>query len=111
MKKITLILTLALVITGCTFTSETKQSQLPVIDVNKEYPLKRIDIHEIADVEYIPLETTDSSMLQVDVSISITDNCIMVSDILQHILVFFDRKGKYLHTVNRYGRGPGEYVA
>ena len=111
MKMITLILTLALVITGCTFTSETKQSQLPVIDVNKEYPLKRIDIHEIADVEYIPLETTDSSMLQVDVSISITDNCIMVSDILQHIVVFFDRKGKYLHTVNRYGRGPGEYVA
>ena len=107
--KTSLIIFIVLLFSGCKSQKEdTIKAEIPTIDLEKEYPIKRIDIHEIADVEYIPLQTTDSSMLQVDVGISITDNCIMVSDILQHIVVFFDRKGKYLHTVNRYGRGPGE---
>ena len=110
--KTSLIIFIVLLFSGCKSQKEdTIKAEIPTIDLEKEYPLKRIDIHEIAEVEYIPLETTDSSMLQVDVNISITDNHIMVSDISQHSVIFFDRTGKYLHTVNRYGRGPGEYVA
>ena len=36
---------------------------IPVIDLRADYPEKRIDIRDIADIEYIPLEMTDSSLL------------------------------------------------
>ena len=93
MKKITLIFTLALVITGCTFTSETKQSQLPVIDVNKEYPVKRIDIHEIAEVEYIPLQTTEESLIQIVSNKALSENYIIIFDIIQRVFLFSTDRG------------------
>ena len=40
-----------------------KDSTLPILDISKEYPEIELDIHEIADVEYVPLETTDSSVI------------------------------------------------
>lgn len=69
---------------GCT--SERRADTvraLPVIDVNKEYPVKRIDIHELADVTYIPLETTENSLLQTFAGGAISDSGIVAFDILQ----------------------------
>ena len=61
----TLCLLLAFNLSSCKQSSRNdfSNSELPVIDLEKEYPVKRIDIHEIADVEYIPLETTDESLI------------------------------------------------
>lgn len=109
MKKIALILTLTLVITGCTFTSETKQSQLPVIDVNKEYPVKRIDIHEIAEVEYIPLQTTEESLIQIASGHAISEDYIIIFDVIQHVFFIYDRQGNFIHSFKRFGLGPEEY--
>ena len=47
---------------GCS-TDKSKSDSLPVIDLSREYPVEKKDIHEIADVEYIPLETTEASVL------------------------------------------------
>ena len=94
---------------GCT--SERRADTggaLPVIDVNKEYPVKWIDIHELAEVTYIPLETTENSLLQ-SYPLAVSDSLIIAFDILQSQFHFFDGKGKYLHTINRHGLGPEEY--
>ena len=84
-------------------------SGLPVIDLEKEYPVKRIDIHEIADVEYIPLETTDESLLQTPTSWSVSEDTIVIFDVLQHSIFVFDGQGKHIRTINRFGQGPEEY--
>ena len=87
-------------------------SGLPVIDLEKEYPVKRIDIHEIADVEYIPLETTDESLLTSGGTKAVSDKYIVIADYApdNNQILIFDRKGKYLKTINRRGQGPGEYL-
>ena len=73
-------------------------SELPIIDLEKEYPVKRIDIHEIADVEYIPLETTDESLLQ-------TPNSWAVSEIRLLYLMFYNIPFSYLMVKeNIYGQ-------
>lgn len=95
---------------GCTSTSSNKIStKLPVIDLNKEYPIRRIDIHEIADVEYIPLETTDESLLQTPNSWAVSEDTTVIFDVLQHSIFVFDGKGKHIRTIDRFGQGPEEY--
>ena len=107
------LLFLLLGITACTSkSSQQADSDLPVIDLEKEYPVKRIDIHEIADVEYIPLETTDESVLMNGWEKSISDKYIILADTGNgtYRFLIFDRQGKYIRTIDRQGQGPGEYL-
>ena len=49
---------------GCSKQSKAPtDSTLPVLDLSKEYPEIELDLNEIAEVEYVPLETTDSSVI------------------------------------------------
>ena len=43
--------------------SQSRKVDLPVIDVLKKYPEKKIRLQDIADIEYIRLETTDDILL------------------------------------------------
>ena len=55
-----------LALLGCSSPSpQPIVSSLPVIDIDKarDYPVKCIEIREVADVEYIPLETTKKSLV------------------------------------------------
>ena len=110
----TLCLLLAFSLSSCKQSSRNdySNSELPIIDLEKEYPVKRIDIHEIADVEYIPLETTEESLLTSGTAKAVSDKYIIVSDYApeNHQILIFDRQGKYIRTINRKGQGPEEYL-
>ena len=109
-KVFYLFILLFLIICGCTsISSNTEPTNLSIIDVEKEYPVKRIDIHEIADVKYIPLETTDESLLQTPNSWAVSEDTIVIFDVLQHSIFVFDGKGKHIRTIDRFGQGPEEY--
>ena len=109
MRTIYVILFAAFIfIYGCTIQpNKTTNSSLPILDVSKEYPEIKIDIHELGEVEYIPLETTDESVMSTPCKYKISEKYIIVKDI--DILYFFDRKGKYLYKINHRGGGPKEY--
>ena len=113
MKKFLSIILLTTLVACSNGSKQSIESDLPVIDLEKEYPVKRIDIHEIADVEYIPLETTDESLLMSGTEKSISDKYIIVSDTGNGTFRFliFDRQGKYIRTIDRLGQGPGEYIS
>ena len=82
-------------------------SALPVLDLTQDYPEKRIDLHELGEVEYIPLETTDKSVMITDWHNYISDDYIVIKDLGPvHI---FSREGKHLLTMNYTGPGPNEY--
>ena len=63
MKGLFIILVLFF-FTACTSSNnDNAHSVLPILDLSKEYPEKKIDICEIADVEYIPLESSEKSII------------------------------------------------
>lgn len=62
-------------------------------------------------VEIIPLETTNISLLsQMNfVKVIPYENFIYILDSKQYLIQKFDSCGKYISTINKRGRGPGEY--
>jgi hypothetical protein len=82
-------------------------STLPVLDLSKDYPEKKVDIHELGEVEYIPLETTDESIMRVGLFHYISNDYIIVQDL--GVMQIFDRKGKHIKRFDHTGPGPKEY--
>ncbi len=81
---------------------------IPVIDFQKSYPKKEISIQEIADVEYIPLETNDSALLNSTCQIKLTDEYFITYS--KETICFFLRDGHFSHTFNRKGSSGKEYI-
>lgn len=109
MKLIILLFCICCLISySCSENKQTDNADLTVLDLSKVYPEVKMDIHEIADVEYIPLETTDNSLLFRAAYYSLSDKYIVTEDC--GTILFFDRKsGKYLWRFNRQGQGKEEY--
>ncbi len=106
---ITLLSVCAIVITSC---SETKSDKdIRVIDVAGVVGKGRVmDLSEIAkEIRYVPLETTDSSLVGNMYHFLYEAGHIYVRDNEKSIKIF-DSTGKYVRTINRCGRGPEEYL-
>ena len=97
-------------ISGKSETTAMKQKPTEIlnIDFKQTYPKKGIDLEEIADVSYIPLETTDRSLVQAIRQIEISDSIIIIGD-YSNAVIAFDRQGKFLWSFNKQGGGPEEY--
>lgn len=96
---------------GCA-SNPPSNSNLGVIDLSGDYPIRRVDLKEIADVEYVPLETTDSSLLTSMCKMyCISEKYIITKDRYTGDLFFFTRSGKFIRKINRMGNGPEEYVS
>lgn len=96
---------------GCV-SNPPSNNTLGVIDLSGNYPTRKVDLNEIADLEYVPLETTDSSLLsRMCTRFYISDNYIITSDVYTGDVFFFNRSGKFLHKFNRKGNGPKEYTS
>ena len=111
MRKFLSVILLTTLVACSNSSKQSIDSDLPVIDLEKEYPVKRIDIHEIADVDYIPLETTDESVLSVGATKIMSEKYIIVAEntLGLYYLNVFDRQGKYIRSIDRQGEGPEEY--
>ena len=109
----TILISAAMLITaaGCgsnkSNSASSTTSDIPVIDLRADYPEKRIDIREIADIEYIPLEMTDSSLLSRSL-LTMADDYIVTFNKDRNVIVF-NRDGSYLHSFNHRGEAPFEY--
>ncbi|MEG1380533.1 MAG: 6-bladed beta-propeller [Bacteroidales bacterium] len=90
--------------------SSLSDTSLTVIDLSGDFPLRRIDLHDIFDVEYIPLETNEKSLLTNTCSTYFVSNdYIITADLIGGNIFFFNRSGKHLRTLNRRGDGGEEY--
>ncbi|MBW6480878.1 MAG: 6-bladed beta-propeller [Bacteroidales bacterium] len=59
------------------------------------------------EVEYIPLETGEGSMLRRVANVIVCDSLLFVSD--GSTLFLFGRSGEFIRQIGTSGRGPGEY--
>lgn len=77
----------------------------------KNYPVKKVSLHDIAEVEYVPLEATDHSLLTSDCpSFCLSDEYIVTRSMRNGDIFFFNRSGKHIRTINRKGGGSEEYA-
>lgn len=78
------------------------------MDVTKKYPKVELRLQDIASVEYLPLETTNTFLLAGGGLCYIDEERIFYINRPKDILVF-DRKGKGIKVINHRGGGAGEY--
>ena len=98
-------LLLALLTASCGDANQ-KTSVLPQIDMNADYLEKEICLQDIAEVSYIPLETTDESLFYGSIRCVSEKGIFGVGD--DKIYLFYP-DGKIRRVIDRKGEGPGEY--
>lgn len=114
-KMKTLILSLCLsgflfsFLSACSPKENSSSSEVITIDVNREYPKKKMLLQEMAEVEYIRLETTDELLWKGWAVSAFTDRFILDYNVQTGDLLFFDQTGRALRKINRQGGGAEEY--
>ena len=103
---------LAIAVVSCTGGKDSSDavSQIVEIDIQKDYPKKKLILDEIADVEYIPLETTDSVLLGKSLDRAFSGDMVVLADKDKGTVAFFNRQGKLLRSFNHKGQGDREYT-
>lgn len=111
-KKLFLLATSLFLMGSQVVSSQSKTGDLPVFDFSKDYPQKKVRLQEIADIEYVPLETTDDILLGGSSSLSaVTDKYILVHESRLGDIFVFDRKtGKLYSHFNHKGSSGMEYT-
>lgn len=112
MKINNLILLVSLLIMGSqVVSSQSKTGDLPVFDFSKNYPQKKLRLQDMAEIEYVHLETTDEILLGGSSVLSaVTDKYILVHESQLGDIFVFDRKtGKIYSHFNHRGQGGMEY--
>lgn len=82
----------------------------PTFDLQQEYAKKEMSYQDIAEVEYIPLETNDSSLISSTRYMFVSEKMIVALESKEGNIIFFDRKGKYLHSFSHKGESGEEYL-
>ncbi len=106
-KYLSIILFLGLS-TACGQRSDN--GELPVIDVvgnlgtYRQVPMSEL----IEEVEYVPLETVPGSMIDRISHIIVTPTHILIASYSS--ILTFTRQGRFISTIGRKGRGPGEWI-
>lgn len=86
-----------------------KQLAMPVLDLAKEYSKKTIALQDIADVEYVVLETHDDGLVGSHYT-TVTDSLIITSDGWSNVVVFH-RDGRFSHSFDCKGGSGEEYIS
>lgn len=87
----------------------TSTDEIITVDLLTEADMPLINLSDIsAEIDYIPLQTVDSSLIGRIVEVIMVDDKIYLNDDDLSILCF-DRNGNFIHRLSKVGRGPGEY--
>ena len=111
MKKHIFVILVLAVLAGCSRDASTTNSNSAFIDVSnpKELPSSEI----IESVDFLFLNETDDIMIGDVSDLCYVDELWYILDISDRgsVISTFDKEGNALHTMNRTGRGPGEYLS
>jgi hypothetical protein len=89
-------------------TCNSRKNVVDNIDLSSSARSPIIKLSEVAeDIDYIPLDTNDSCIAGRILDLRITDGSFYIST--NNIVLRFDKFGKYISKLNKFGRGPEEY--
>jgi hypothetical protein len=102
----------AVLLTACGTKNLKEVNDLRYIDVAGGVGKSRtFNLSEIADsIEYIPLETSNESLIgDIFANKIYMGNHILYIPLQDQSIKIFNKKGEYINTFRKKGRGPGEY--
>jgi len=109
-KFFIILVAISFVFAGCSTKTENSDDPLR-IDILNSYPQKDISIKNVADIEYVALETTDDVLLGERCILSyVSDNYIVVWEEMGNVFVF-GKNGKIITHFNHRGQGSWEYLS
>ncbi len=82
--------------------------QLPFIDLTAEAKQMDVNLDDIAEVRYVPLETTDESLIRYVRRLAMGGDRIVISDFNE--INIFDTDGRFISKINRKDAGPHGYT-
>lgn len=90
--------------------SKPQNDEITVIDLLSKPKSSITNISDIAsDVEYIPFQTIDNSLIRsIDKVVVIEDRIYVKNNVFD--IMCFDNQGNFVHKLSQQGRGPGEYL-
>ncbi len=95
---------------SCTKTETQSKKGIPVVDVTKTYPKKEIKLQDIADVDYIPLETRDDVLIDNHYQVcTISPDSLLVGNSREGTIFLFNGEGKLLKKFKNKGQSGMEY--
>lgn len=99
------LLLCCMVLSSCTKQVQKQQMgyDIPFDSVTSEWPAT-------TSIEYIPLETNDSSLIGKISKIIFCNDRFYIFDQVGKKVVLFNRKGEFLKSIHKVGQGPGEYT-
>jgi hypothetical protein len=110
MKNLTSIMLIILLCSCNQSKNQTTVDELIKIDLLSDADMTLSSLSEIAsNIEYLPLQTTDSSLISRIDKVVITNYNIYVNNRGSDILCF-DKNGNFVSNLSKTGRGPGEYT-
>ena len=90
---------------------QSRMGDLSIIDFSKSYPKKEICLQDIAESEYIPLETTDDILLGDRLALSyVSDKYIVIHEPIRGNIFIFNRNGTIYSHFNHKGQSGQEYA-
>jgi len=100
-----------ILLSACLSNKDSSKRDLRVIDVAGSVGGGRVvNLSEIAsEIQYIPLETNDESILGLSFKRVQYENGILYYIQKHDLIKIFDKEGRFLKVFNRKGRGPQEY--
>ena len=109
MKKQSILnLLLAITVIGCS-SNKHDNTDLPFIDVRKNYPEKELLFTNFADISFIHLNADNADYLYKIAAHTVTKNTIVIYDGASCSFLFFSKDGTPKSRFNRLGQGPEEY--
>ncbi len=106
-------LSLCFALNSCIGDPSESHDGIIVIDVLQAFETQRnMNASELIDeLEMIPLEYTVDTYFRYSNSYSVGNKYILVVETEGAKLLLFDRKGKFIRTIGKKGKGPGELVS
>ena len=116
MKKIFFIILTAMAFTFAGYSTKTATTEntdgILSIDLSKSYTHKEIHLQSIAEIEYVALETTDEILLDESFQLSsLSDKYIVGWQSKTNEVFIFNRSGKIVSKINKYGQSGAEYTS
>ncbi|MBD5374893.1 MAG: DUF4934 domain-containing protein [Bacteroides sp.] len=111
LKNLSLILS-AGVLAGCAYTAETRRLDTVNVAAAIENPTKITTSQLGSKIRFVPLETSDASLIANDWTIAFTDDRAIVGNFGTEagVLVFDLHDGQFLNRVGQIGAGPEDYA-
>ncbi len=96
---------------ACSQKSKFKNENSVLIEYDKIDDLGK-DSNLITNVEYIPLSTTDESLIGKVCRVIFRNDSFYVFDFfINNSVLVFDRFGEFTYKIENIGKGPGEYIS